>query len=257
MRGVYARLRQFLVTRTPLGSLLVRRAVQTVKRVRRGMFEAVGSDRYSHPALDDLDRKLLAYLPERDGVFVEAGAFDGYWQSNTYWFERFRQWSGVLVEPIPHLADQARRERPSSQVFSCALVGEDFPDEHVRMRFGGTMSILMPDSAGGSERALAHAEHGALIALAESYDLEVPTRTLSSVLDEAGVTDVDLLSLDVEGHEPDVLRGLDFTRHAPRYILVEILDDELKPLIDAALRSNYDCVERFSGRDYLFKRRGG
>ena len=36
---------------------------------------------------------------------------------------------------------------------------------------------------------------------------EVPTRSLDDVLDESGVTSVDLLKLDAMGHEPFVLRG--------------------------------------------------
>lgn len=219
------------------------------------MFERLGSDRYSHPALDDLDRKLAAYLPERHGVFVEAGGFDGYWQSNTYWFERFRGWSGVLVEPVSELAKHARRERPRSQVFSCALVGGGFPHPSVRMRVGGTMSTVIPDSPRAAG-AIAHAEQGARIAHASSYEVEVPTRTLSAVLDEAGLGAIDLLSLDVEGHEPEVLRGLDLGRHAPRYMLIEVLDDQRdKPLIDSLLESRYELVDRLSGRDYLYRRR--
>ena len=50
------------------------------------------------------------------GIFVEAGAFDGYGGSNTYWFERFRGWTGVLIEPTPELAARARKGRPRSQV---------------------------------------------------------------------------------------------------------------------------------------------
>ena len=44
------------------------------------------------------------HLTRRGGVFVEAGANDGYAQSNTYYFERMRGWSGVLIEPVPELA---------------------------------------------------------------------------------------------------------------------------------------------------------
>lgn len=251
---MYERLRQLIVARIR-GSPGARRAIRAVKRTRRRLFEALGSDRYSHPALDDLDRKLFAHLPERDGVFIEAGAFDGYGQSNTYWFERFRGWSGVLIEPIPQLAAQARRERPRSQVFEFALVAPDFPEEHVRMRFGGTMSILIYDSD-GSKRAITHAENGAALVLEEPYDLTVPTKTLSAVLDQAGISDVDLLSLDVEGYESEVLKGLDLSRHAPRYILLEMLfEEESKPLIDALLAPRYEFVERLSVRDHLFRRR--
>jgi hypothetical protein len=41
---------------------------------------------------------LLQHLP-RDSVFVEAGAIDGLYGSNTWSLERHRGWSGLLVEP--------------------------------------------------------------------------------------------------------------------------------------------------------------
>ena len=47
-------------------------------------------------------------------------------------------------------------------------------------------------------------------------------RTLDSLLDEAEAPKpIDLLSVDVEGHELDVLRGFDFVRWQPRLILLE------------------------------------
>lgn len=255
MPAVPDEFRRFLLRRTPLRSPRLRRAVRRFKTARRQAFETLGSDRYSHPALDGLDRKLAAYLPHRGGVFVEVGAFDGYWQSNTYWFERFRDWTGVLIEPIPQLADLARQERPRSQIFEVALVGPEFPEPSVRMRFGGTMSILLSDP-GQIDRALAHAERGAAIAEARSYDIEVPTSTLSEVLDRAGLPQVDIMSLDVEGHEVEVLQGLDIARHAPRYILVEILDEETgKAPIYELLEPRYEFVDRLSVRDHLFRRR--
>jgi len=45
--------------------------------------------------------------------------------------------------------------------------------------------------------------------------------TLDRILGEAGKPEIDLLSVDVEGTELDVLRGLDFNRHRPKLILLE------------------------------------
>jgi len=36
---------------------------------------------------------------KRDGFFVEAGAWDGEYLSNSLFFERERNWTGLLVEP--------------------------------------------------------------------------------------------------------------------------------------------------------------
>ena len=37
------------------------------------------------------------------GTFIEAGAFDGIFFSNTLYLELFRSWSGLLVEPHPDM----------------------------------------------------------------------------------------------------------------------------------------------------------
>ena len=52
--------------------------------------------------------------------------------------------------------------------------------------------------------------------------INVPIRTLDSILVEAGSpTSFDFLSIDVEGHEIEVLRGFDIGRWRPRLILLE------------------------------------
>jgi FkbM family methyltransferase len=215
------------------------------------MFERLGSDRYSHPAYDGLDRKLAWYLPERGGVFVEAGAYDGYWGSNTYWFERFRGWSGVLVEPMAELAALARNERPRSQVFQCALVPDDYRAERITLRFGGVMSVV----AGAWEGEEEHARAGADMAGIEPFEIEVPARRLSEILDEASVDEIDLMTLDVEGFEVEALRGLDLARHRPRFLLIEMLrEKEERPAIEAMLGANYRHEAKLSGRDHLYRR---
>jgi FkbM family methyltransferase len=214
----------------------------------------MGSDRYSRPSLGHLEPELAKLLPHRDGVFVEAGAYDGYWQSNTYWLERFRGWTGVLVEPVPELAALARRERPRSQVYQCALVDPDDHGDTVRLLYGGTMSLL----EGTSQSMAADREHalrGAEIARQQYRELSVPARTLTDVLTEARLGQIDLLSLDVEGREASVLRGLDLDVHAPRVLLVEMLDEERnRPEIEELLNKRYRYGMKISFHDHVYLR---
>ena len=52
--------------------------------------------------------------------------------------------------------------------------------------------------------------------------IDVPVRTLDDLLEEAAApTPVDFVSIDVEGHEVEVLSGFDLARWRPRLILVE------------------------------------
>jgi FkbM family methyltransferase len=227
--------------------------VQALKRKRRGIFEARGSDRYSRPSLGGLESALAQHLPERAGVFVEAGAYDGYWQSNTYWLERFRSWTGVLIEPIPELAAKARKERPRSKVYQCALVADDAEGSVIRMRRAGTMSMVS-GGWGSEERERAWAEAGASAAREELRDVVVPARTLTDVLEDAGVEQIDLLSLDVEGYEASALRGLDLSRYSPKCVLVEIHDAERRRAeIEDALGGRYEHIAQISFVDHLYR----
>ena len=83
------------------------------------------------------------------------------------------------------------------------------------------------------------------------YEVDVPARTLTSILEEARVGRVDLLSLDVEGHEVSVLMGLDLELFAPHYILIETNDAE--EAIETVLGARYELVERPSPGDALYR----
>jgi FkbM family methyltransferase len=218
-------------------------------RARRHAAEARGDDRLSRPALHELDVKLNAIIDRDGGFFVEAGAHDGFTQSNTYWLERFRGWHGLLVEPMAELAAEARLSRPASTVVQCALVSADDQREKLPMRFGDLMSMV--DGAREPEWPAA----GTILGWRDPHNVDVDARTLSSLLDEIGAPEVDLLSLDVEGFEAHALQGLDLERHAPRYVLVELHNrNRDKPPVDAVLAGRYVEHGWLSPLDLLYVR---
>jgi FkbM family methyltransferase len=225
---------------------------RALARRRRRALEARGDFSASRPALHGLDRTLESALDGRSGgFFVEAGAFDGYTQSNTYYLERALGWRGLLVEPIPFLSREARRERPASTVVNCALVPFDYGGTSMTLRYGGTMTL--PADSPGADEWTARAQ--ANMALDErAHDFTVPARTLSSLLDELGSPAVDLLSLDVEGHEADVLGGLDLDRHAPALVVVEVDTRAGADRVQAILGDRYEQPERVTPIDLLYRR---
>jgi FkbM family methyltransferase len=226
-------------------------------RARRELFERCGSDRFSHPSLHGLDRALAELLPARPGFFVEAGAYDGFIQSNTYWLERFRGWRGVLIEPVPHLFDRARRQRPNATVVNCALVPADYPEATVTLRYGGLMSTVCGARGAGADEE-SHVSAGDMFGLDDvGHEVSVPARTLTSVLEEARApSEFELLSLDVEGFEASVLHGLDLDRFAPRVLLVEMHDvDAQRPAMEEILGDRYEFGSLLSPLDAMYRRR--
>lgn len=230
---------------------------QSLKRLGRGAGEALGVRRYARPALYEIDRKLERHLDRDGGVFIEAGANDGVRQSNTYYFEKIRGWKGLLVEPVPELAAECRKNRRASVVREAALVEREVAGATVELHVAGLMSTVAGALGDGAATAEHVAAGRAVQGLAETRTIRVSARTLSALIDEAGlVGEIDLLSLDVEGAEEAALRGLDLRRHIPRFICVEARDEAA---IAVVLGERYRVAEVLTDvgthRDVLYARR--
>jgi FkbM family methyltransferase len=160
------------------------------------------------------------------GTCVEVGAHNGVVYSNTLFFEQ-RGWRCLLVEPNPALCTEIRKVRVA-EVFECAassVSGEvtlhipeqadvlstvcSQPPVHSRMR-----------SEGGNVRTL-----------------RVAARTLDDILSEASVDQLEFVSIDVEGYESEVLKGLSLSRWRPRVLIVEDNSDCQDNAVPRYLRS--------------------
>jgi FkbM family methyltransferase len=228
---------------------------QTVYRARRDLSrrirsakEARGDFSRSHTANFDLEAFLEQQLPAGSGTFVEAGAYDGVFQSNTYWLERRRHWSGVLVEAAPELAREVRLSRPGSQVFQCALVSNSFEASTLTIEYAGPMTRVTGVSDDVAPR----------VADGRGRTIAVPARTLTSILDEASITNVDFLSLDVEGYEAPALEGLDLDRIRPALLLIEVGEDEARRMpVEDVIGKHYEFVAKPTPLDIFYRLRDG
>ena len=204
--------------------------------------------------LRGLDKKISEYITQKTGFFIELGANDGITQNNTLYFERIG-WKGLLIEPVPALYEKCKKNRPNAITVNYACVENDSIKE-VPMLYSNLMSIVK-GAQGSDEADRKWIEHGNKIQGIKSYELTVPARTLSSILDEHGISHIDMLILDVEGHEPSVLAGLDFSRHAPTYMVIEESGgNDIVKLVE----DKYDFIAELSNRkftrDLLFKVKG-
>ena len=204
---------------------------------------------YPWTGLRGLDRKVVSIIGDsRHGFFVEAGANDGIRQSNTYYLSRRRAWRGLLVEPVPSLAADCRRNRPESTVKNCALVASEIDGAFVDVVDVDLMSVVH-ESTDEQEAVLRVAEDVQRI---RRSIVSIIGRSLSSLLEEIGNPAVDFLSLDVEGYETEVLKGLDLQKHSPKWILVETRKiDSVREI----LQPTHDLHSQLTIHDYLFCRR--
>jgi FkbM family methyltransferase len=238
-----SRLKKEVIRSFPLTKKISRR----FRYYRRYFFELMNSKRYSKPAAFGMDNKLEDYLPD-SGFFIEAGAHDGFFESNTYYLEKFKGWSGVLIEPIPELYHQCVKQRSKAKVFNCALVSSDDPKSELKMISADTMSFVKSQGEKQDKRT------ELVKTWLKPKEITVPARTLTSILDELKVAKVNFLSLDVEGYEMNVLKGLDFKKYRPDYILMEFfLEETKKEEVETFISDYYVFCIQLSPRDYLYK----
>jgi FkbM family methyltransferase len=202
--------------------------------------------------LNELDLRLIEVIePRRNGYFVELGANDGVRQSNTYKLQRQFGWSGLLIEPSPRrfaecVANRAFGNRPKVRCAACVPI--EFPDRFVEIEDADLMSVAK-GLAVTDQQAVEHANRGRRF-LADSslrHSYGALARTLTSLLDEVNAPlAFDLLSLDVEGNELAVLRGLDLQRYQPKWILVETRGPQIAECLSAY---DYQVHSRLS--DYV------
>lgn len=226
----------------------------------RPWLERLGLPWLSRPGLNGIDQRLAELLPQSGGWFVEAGANDGFQQSNTYYLARFRGWHGLLIEPVPELAAACRRCRPESEVVECVLGPPAKSGEIASLRCSGLMTHVR-GTYGDDERERLRAVRGlAQQGLpVEDRVISVTVRTLSEVLGQSRFpADFDLLSLDVEGYEIEVLKGLDLVRYRPKAICIEVQRRNLGD-VQSWLGEWYDLIETLHENeqhgDYFWVRR--
>ena len=152
------------------------------------------------------------------GVFVECGAFDGQLECSCKFFEESMGWTGYNLEPSPHVFENLSRNRPNSRNINLAL------SNHI-----GTASFKMVKhpqlGLNYGNGSLSHTdEHTQLLEAAGCtfVDVDVQLTTWRALVEQEGIVAVDLMVLDVEGHELSVLEGMHGCSVLPDVICVEV-----------------------------------
>jgi hypothetical protein len=65
----------------------------------------------------------------------------------------------------------------------------------------------------------------------------VKTARLDDILLERGITTIDFLTIDVEGHELSVLAGMSFSKISPRIVIIEDNSHGLDPQVKKFMQS--------------------
>jgi hypothetical protein len=131
-----------------------------------------------------------------------------------------------------------------------ALVPSDWKREDVELTYCNLMTVTK-GSWPSPEAEAAHIESGRkYIPNERVYDFRARAWTIAALLDKHRIDHIDFMSIDLEGFELQALRGVDFSRVVPTWLLVEARQPEA---LQAFLSPWYLAAAKLSDDDYLFR----
>lgn len=151
-------------------------------------------------------------------VFLDIGAHDGVDLSNSLFFEKYRNWTGLCIEPqlTEFTKLQQNRKCPCLNIAVSNFDGEtDFTYvEGPQNVLSGIPKTFNPMHSLRIKLDVAR-DGGAI------HNTRVPVRRLQSILDEHSLLNIDYCSLDTEGSEFDIIQSIDFNKTDIKIFTVE------------------------------------
>lgn len=147
---------------------------------------------------------------KKDGFFLEAGACDGIYLSNTYLLEKEFNWKGICCEPNSQYYDKLKNNR-NCHTDNRVLYDRD--DGEIEFYPHGELGGTFQDFKVETNRLYERTSVSPFIA---------KTVSLNTLLKHYNAPkNIDYISLDTEGSELKILNSLDFSEYDVKIFSIE------------------------------------
>ena len=211
--------------------------------LRRWRHRLAGTSRPARP----IERVVDAFgRVAPTATFVQIGSNDGVRFDPINRQVRTRRWTGLLVEPVPYLFERLRLHHGGSRrvtPVNVAVAAEDGTRTLYHLAEVAELGSLPPwyDAIGSFDRDVLLGHRDAIPDIEDRVRaIEVPCRTFAGLCETHGLTTVDLIHIDTEGHDWEVLQLVDLARWRPQVVLYEHL--HLSPADRAAAAGKLEAA---------------
>jgi len=194
-------------------------------------------------SINGISKKIYKYVNHKDGFYIECGAFDGVNQSNTWFFEKTLNWKGVLIEPNPITYKKLIAYRSKRNFFHNEIVANEVSKNKLSITNDGLYSKVTKDNFFYS-RTTGQPIYEKIIS---------KNNTLYNILESNNLLKqkIDFFSLDVEGHELDVIKSLGKLINNVNFFLIET--DHFDRIDVYMVNNKFKFLEKLSKNDYLYQ----
>ena len=158
-----------------------------------------------------VDRLLAG---KKGGFYIEVGAHHPLRFSNTYFFYK-KEWSGICIDPLPGIKKSFNKLRPRDLFLEVGISATPRILEY----------FMFNESALNTFDPSVAAERNGLRGYRLIESRKIKTFTLAEILKNnmPPNTEIDLLSVDVEGLDLEVLKSNDWESFIPKVLIAECL----------------------------------
>lgn len=189
-------------------------------------------------------------------VFLQIGANDGQRYDPLAHFVGNGEWTGVMVEPVPHIFERLRshlagNDRVEVENLAIAEQAGIRPFYYVAepVDEAERLAVDWYDAIGSFDRVHLLKHKAVIPNLANRIEtLMVPTMTVAGLCAAHGIRCPDLVLIDAEGYDGEILASIDFERIRPRLVIYE------HHHLPAEARER--CEARLRGLDYGLREDG-
>ncbi len=192
------------------------------------IFDGYATKSYSQKGEDMILRGMFGEMDRTIGFYVDVGAYHPMRFSNTYYFYK-RGWRGINIDTMPGSMKLFKKIRTRDINLETAI-----SDKKQIL----TYYLFSEPALNTFSKELA-VQRGEKEGCKIIDEIKIETSTLVGILDIylPKDTEIDFLSVDVEGLDLQVLKSNDWDKYSPSYILAECLVDSfsLEQVIDNEL----------------------
>ena len=166
---------------------------------------------YSQAGQDKIIKNHF-FQNNKNGFFIEIGAYDGIIGSNCCHFEKFLNWEGIAIEASKIQYDKLKNNR------KCKTVNKAISNKIKDVEFVEVIEGLTQMSGINNENNTAIE----IINNNKNSKTKISKITTTTFEEEIKSNlEIDYLSIDIEGEELDLLKSIDFNKYTIKVISVE------------------------------------
>jgi len=152
---------------------------------------------------------------QTDGIYLDIGCYHPINGSNTYLLYK-KGWSGINIDV----------DKGSIDMFNY-FRNNDFNKQIAVSDYKGEITLYTHHDRSAVQTV--NKENAGQMEVDGLKKIKVRCDTLNSIIEGSKFKDkkIDLLSIDIEGHEFNALKSFDFEKYAPKVVIIEYNDPEL------------------------------